>query len=171
MQLLKVGLLSDTHGYLDDSVYKYFSEVDEVWHAGDIGTLDIIDKLESFKKFRAVYGNIDGQEIRVRTNKNQLIIHGENRVLITHIAGKPGKYSTRVQKLIKDYKPTILICGHSHFLKVENDKRFNLLHMNPGAAGRHGFHKIRTMLRFSLTPEKITNLEAIELGKRSALTG
>ncbi len=166
---MKIGLISDTHGHLDPKVFKYFEQCDEIWHAGDIGTEEILDELEKFKPTRAVFGNIDGDKIRIRTKEDFVGKVGDEKVLITHIAGKPPKYNPRVRKLIAEHRPTILICGHSHFLKVERDKVNNLLFMNPGAAGKHGFHKIKTLLRFDLSKGQIADLEVIELGPRAKI--
>ncbi len=166
---MKIGLLSDTHGYLDERILEHFSDCDEIWHAGDFGTEDVSVRLSSFKKLRGVYGNIDGTHIRQR---HPLVLHFDCegvRVLITHIGGYPGNYSPAASKLISEFKPGLFICGHSHILKVMPDKKNQLLHMNPGAAGVHGFHKFRTMLRFSISNGKIEELEAIELGLRGAL--
>ena len=146
----KIGLLSDTHSYLHPKVFKYFKECDEVWHAGDIGNASIIDELANFKPTRAVYGNIDGQEIRKMCPKNQRFMCEEIDVWITHIGGYPKRYSTDVRELIKKNPPKLFISGHSHILKVMYDKNLDLLHMNPGAAGKYGIHKVITILRLSL---------------------
>lgn len=166
---MKIGLISDTHGYLDPKVFDYFHECDEIWHAGDIGTLKVLDKLEGFKPVKAVFGNIDGHEIRIRTQEDLFFESEGLKIFITHIASKPPKYNTRVRSLLSEHKPDILICGHSHFLKVEKDPVNDLLFLNPGAAGRHGFHKIRTFLRFDIIKGKIENLEVIELGLRGTI--
>lgn len=165
----RIALLSDTHGYLDPKLKKYFSVCDEIWHAGDIGTLAVTDKLESWKPLRAVYGNIDGAEVRVVHHENQIFEIEGVKVLITHIGGYPGRYNARVRDLIVQEKPKLYICGHSHILKVMFDKKHNCLHMNPGAAGNHGFHKVKTLLRFTLDNGNIKDLEVIELGARSAV--
>jgi len=159
----KFGLLSDTHGYLDPRVYKHFKDCDEIWHAGDIGTVEVIEKLEAFKPTRAVFGNIDGHDVRIRTIKNASFMCEKMKILITHIGGYPPKYKPGIIPLIKAENPDIFICGHSHILKVMPDKRFDLLHMNPGACGNHGFHKVKTLLRFEVHLDQIKNLEAIEL--------
>ncbi len=162
----RIGLLSDTHGHLDEAVFRYFEECDEIWHAGDIGTTEVLDKLAAFKPFKAVYGNIDGTELR-KIHPAVLNFNCEQtQVLIIHIGGFPGKYSPEARKEIMEAKPKLFICGHSHILKVIFDKKYNLLHMNPGAAGNHGFHKVKTLLRFTVDGEKIKELEAIEIGKR-----
>ena len=162
----KILLLSDTHGHLDDKIVKYVNQADEVWHAGDIGKKEIINYLTETKPLKAVFGNIDNKEIRLITKEFLYFNYEKNKVLITHIAGYPGKYNKNVNRLISIYKPNILVCGHSHILKVMYDKKNKHLHLNPGAAGISGFHNIRTMLRFKLDSDKIKELEIIELGKR-----
>ncbi len=166
---MKIGLISDTHSYLDEKVFQYFRDVDEIWHAGDIGTLSLLEQLEAFKPTVAVYGNIDDTSIQAAAPENQIIVREGVKTLMTHIAGKPPKYNARVKKLIKEHQPNLLICGHSHILKVQPDHENNLLFMNPGAAGIHGFHQMKTLLRFDLENGKPKNLEVIELGKRGAL--
>lgn len=162
----KILLLSDTHGYIDERIESYAAQADEVWHAGDIGTIDVAEKLEALNNFRAVYGNIDGAELRQKYPLNLIFEVEKVKILITHIGGYPGKYNKRVSKLLQQEKPKIYICGHSHILKVMPDKELNLIHMNPGAAGQYGHQQIRTMLRFTLDNGKIENLEVIELGTR-----
>ena len=166
----RIALLSDTHGYLDSKLKKYIDSCDEVWHAGDIGTLAVTDTLESWKPLRAVYGNIDGAEVRVVHPENQIFTLEGVKVLITHIGGYPGKYNPRVRALIEEEKPQLYICGHSHILKVLHDKKYDCLHMNPGAAGIHGFHKVKTLLRFTLENGNIKDLQVVELGNRSDLS-
>ena len=165
----RIALLSDTHGFLDPELKKYIDPCHEVWHAGDIGTLEVTDTLESWKPLRAVYGNIDGDKLRVVHPENQLFELEGVKVLITHIGGYPGRYTARVRELIAAERPKLYICGHSHILKVMFDKKYNCLHMNPGAAGIHGFHKVKTLLRFTLDKGNIKDLEVIELGKRSSI--
>lgn len=151
---------------MDDRILHHLKECDEVWHAGDIGNVETSDKLERFKPFRAVYGNIDGDKIRrIHPIEQHFVIEGFT-VWMTHIAGKPGRYSKGIPELIRLRKPDILICGHSHILKVQKDPLFNLLYLNPGAAGVHGFHKVRTLLRFTLDQGQIKDMEVVELGKR-----
>ena len=162
----KILLLSDTHGHLDDKIVKYVNEADEVWHAGDIGKKEIINYLKEIKPLKAVFGNIDDKETRLITKEFLYFNYEKNKVLITHIAGYPGKYNKNVNRLISIYEPNILVCGHSHILKVMYDKKNKHLHLNPGAAGISGFHNIRTMLRFKLDSDKIKELEIIELDKR-----
>ena len=166
----KILLLSDTHGYIDKRILSYVQKADEVWHAGDIGNLDVTDQIEELKPLRAVYGNIDGKYTRVSFPEFQQFYCEQVSVLMTHIGGYPGRYTPRIKELFSKSTPKLFICGHSHILKVMQDKTKGHLHMNPGAAGISGFHKIRTMLRFELSEGKVQNLEAIELGLRGALT-
>lgn len=164
---MKIGLISDTHGYLDDKVFSYFDKCDEIWHAGDIGTIEVVDKLESFTTLRAVYGNVDGHQIRIRYPEHQLFKIEGLRVWMTHIGGSPPRYNTKIRGGLVKSVPQVFICGHSHILKVMTDKAHaNLLYVNPGAAGRHGFHKIRTIIRFEITAGKIHDMQVVELGKR-----
>lgn len=165
----KILLLSDTHNFLDPAVLKYASQVDEIWHAGDIGTSATLDPLIALKPVKAVFGNIDGAELRITYPENLVFLIENVKVLITHIAGYPGKFSARVKALIKEHQPALVICGHSHILKVMYDKDNRLLFMNPGACGNHGFHLVKTLLRFDIIGHEIKNLEVIELGKRSSL--
>lgn len=160
----RIGLLSDTHGYIDDEMLKYFKGCDEIWHAGDIGVPEVSLKIEAFKPYRAVFGNIDGHELR-RMHKEYLRFTCEGvDVFMTHIGGYPGKYTKRMREYLSKTKaPQLYICGHSHILKVMHDKKNGLLHVNPGAAGKHGFHKVRTMVRFVLDEGKISEMEVIEL--------
>ena len=160
----KILLLSDTHGHLDNKIVKYVNESDEIWHAGDIGKKEILYSLAEIKPLKAVYGNIDGKEIRLQTKEFLFFNYEKHKVLITHIAGYPGKYNKNVNRLISIYEPNILVCGHSHILKVMYDKKNKHLHLNPGAAGISGFHNIRTMLRFKLDFDKVKELEIIEIG-------
>ena len=166
----KILLLSDTHGHLDQKILKYIDGADEVWHVGDIGTTAVADGISKIKPLRGVYGNIDGHELRSQFPENQIFSCQGVKVLMTHIGGYPGRYNPRVKKLIQEEKPQLYVCGHSHILKVIPDRKNNHLHMNPGACGIQGFHKVRTLLRFELNQGKIENLEAIELGQRGALS-
>lgn len=161
----KILLLSDTHNYLDDAIMKHIREADEVWHSGDIGSLELLDKIRSVKPVRAVFGNIDGQDLRVQIPKIATFECEGMRVLMTHIGGYPGKYDTSVYAKILEYKPTLFISGHSHILKVMNDKKLGLLHMNPGAVGKYGFHQKRTMLRFEIDNGVPKNLAVIEFDR------
>ena len=158
--------MSDTHGHLDQKMINHVNWADEVWHAGDIGEYSIIEKISKLKPLRAVFGNIDNQLLRSQFKKNLVFYCEEVKVLITHIGGYPSKYNPKLKKLLLDEKPQIYICGHSHILKVISDKKLNLIHMNPGAAGINGFHKIRTMIRFIINKKEIQNLEVVELGPR-----
>ncbi|MFT5848702.1 MAG: putative phosphoesterase [Psychroserpens sp.] len=164
--MTKILLLSDTHSHIDDGILKYVKQADEVWHAGDIGDLEVTDKIKALKPLRGVYGNIDDAKARLEFPENNRFMCENVDVWITHIGGYPPKYNMRTRDLIKDNPPRIFICGHSHILKVMPDKRHNLIHMNPGAAGKHGFHNVRTMLRFTIDGSKIENLEVIEFPKR-----
>ncbi|MDO6802163.1 metallophosphoesterase family protein [Wenyingzhuangia sp. 1_MG-2023] len=163
---MKILLLSDTHSYLDDAILKYVKLADEVWHVGDIGDITVTDTLKKQKPLRAVFGNIDGTEARAEFPlDNRFVVNGID-VWMTHIGGYPNKYNPRIKELIKENPPKLFISGHSHILKVQYDQKLQLLHMNPGAAGKHGFHQVRTMLHFEIQNQEITNLEVIELGKR-----
>lgn len=167
---MRIGIISDTHSYLDPSVFKYFSQCDEIWHAGDIGTLDVLQQLEAFKPTMAVFGNIDGHEVRAASPEDQVFVREGKKILMTHIAGSLPRYNPRVRDLIKTHQPDVLVCGHSHLLKVQPDKANNLLFINPGAAGKHGFHKIKTLLRLEIQEGKIQNLEVVELGPRGQIS-
>ncbi len=163
---MKIGLLSDTHGYLDESVFKHFEKCDEIWHAGDFGSIAVIDTLEAFKPLKGVYGNIDDKEIRMRYPENLRFDCEKIDVWMTHIGGYPGKYSSLVKPEIYNNPPKLFITGHSHILKVQFDPKIQCLHLNPGAAGKQGWHKVRTLMRFDINEDKIENLEVIELGNR-----
>ena len=163
---MKIGVLSDTHGWVDPAVYEHFAGVDEIWHAGDAGNFDVITELEAFKPFKAVWGNCDDFKVRRATKEYLCFTAGRKRVLIIHIGGYPGRYSPRALELINECKPDIFVCGHSHIVKVIFDKKYNMLCINPGSAGRTGMHKVMTMLRFSIEDEKICDMEVIEFGKR-----
>ncbi|MCW3127868.1 MAG: YfcE family phosphodiesterase [Bacteroidetes bacterium] len=166
----KIGLISDTHSYLEPKALDILRDVDEIWHAGDIGDPAIADALEALKPLRAVYGNIDGKDIRYRFPQDDRFIIEGLEVLITHIGGYPGNYAPRARKLISEKTPDIFICGHSHILKVMRDPAFNnMLVLNPGAAGTHGFHQVKTILRFTLDNGKVTHMEAVEMGKRGEI--
>ena len=165
--MIKVGLISDTHGFLDKKIFELFKDVDEIWHAGDLGTIELCDELKNFKPFYAVYGNIDGKEIRSDYPLNLELEREGFKILMTHIGGYPTRYNSEALTEIKRIRPQLFICGHSHILKVQFDKTYNLLHMNPGAAGIHGFHSVKTLLRFTIGDDKIKDLEVIELGARA----
>ena len=159
---MKILLLSDTHSHIDDWIMKHVHWADEVWHAGDIGVLKVTDQIAAVKSLRAVWGNIDDAKARQQfPEKNRFDCDGVD-VWITHIGGYPGRYNMRIREEIRQNPPDLFICGHSHILKVMRDKKLDLLHMNPGAVGMHGFHKKRTMLRFEINEGKIANLEVVE---------
>ncbi|MFK5973431.1 MAG: metallophosphoesterase family protein [Flavobacteriaceae bacterium] len=164
--MTKILLLSDTHSHIDAAILKYADQADEIWHAGDIGTLAVTDTLEKSKPIRAVHGNIDDYIIQKEFPLNNRFFCEGVDVFMTHIGGYPPKYNGRTRELIKQKPPKLFISGHSHILKVMWDKKLGVLHMNPGACGKYGFHQIRTMLRFVIDGEDIKNLEIIELGKR-----
>lgn len=163
----KILLLSDTHSHIDDTILKYVNQADEVWHAGDIGDLIVTDTIKKLKPLRAVYGNIDDDKARMEFPLNNRFMCEEVDVWITHIGGYPGKYNQAIRSEIALNPPKLFICGHSHILKVMFDKKLNLLHMNPGAVGKSGFHDIRTMLRFLIDGDAIKDLEIIEVEKRA----
>lgn len=167
--MMKIGLLSDTHSYLDPLIYEYFEDCDEIWHAGDIGDIKVVEELEAFKPFKAVYGNIDNHQIRQEFPLNLRFNCEGVAVFMTHIGGYPGRYTKRVRDILLKDPPNLYICGHSHILKVMPDKQLNLLHINPGACGVHGFHKEKTIVRFSLDQGQIHNLEVVNLGKRGQI--
>jgi putative phosphoesterase len=162
----KILLLSDTHSHIDATILKYVKQADEVWHAGDIGDLKVTDAIKKLKPLRGVYGNIDDHKARVEFPEHNRFMCEDVDVWITHIGGYPNKYNVRIREAITDNPPNLFICGHSHILKVMPDKKLNLLHMNPGAVGVHGFHNVRTMLRFVINGEKIEQLEVIEFPRK-----
>ncbi len=166
----KIGIISDTHSYWDNSFKKYFGLCDEIWHAGDIGDLNISDELNKIAPVKGVYGNIDNHLIRKEFPHEIYFNYGSQNIYITHIGGHPEKYNRRCFEKLQKFKPQIFVCGHSHICKVIYDKKLNLLYINPGAAGIVGFHKIRTLVRFELHTDKIANLEVIELGPRKKLS-
>ncbi|MBL7856159.1 MAG: metallophosphoesterase family protein [Cyclobacteriaceae bacterium] len=167
---MKIGLLSDTHSHLDPAVFEHFKNCDEIWHAGDIGNIDVVNQLQAFKPFRAVYGNIDDVEIRNVFPEDLWFSMEGISVWMTHIGGTPPNYNPRVKKLLKNKIPDLLICGHSHILRIKRDPQCNnMLYLNPGAAGNQGFHHIKTLVRFDIESSEIKNMEVIELGKRGAL--
>ncbi|MEJ6694899.1 MAG: metallophosphoesterase family protein [Chitinophagales bacterium] len=161
-----IGLISDTHSYLDPQVFEYFKEVDEIWHIGDVGDVKVLEQLRAFKPLRGVYGNIDDREIRQELPLDYRFVMEDMDIWMTHIGGYPGKYASRVRDILQVKPPDLFISGHSHILKVMRDKKYNMLCMNPGAAGKHGFHKLRTLLRFHIKDKALSNLEVIELGIR-----
>lgn len=163
---MKIGLLSDTHGWIHPRLFHYFDACDEIWHAGDIGNIETAEKLAAFKPFRAVYGNIDNADIRKIYNEHLMFSAEELKVWVTHIGGTPGHYDHRVKPMIYEDPPDIFICGHSHIAKVMHDKTTGLLYVNPGAAGYNGFHKFMTAIRFQIDGKDIHDLELIEMGER-----
>lgn len=166
----KILLISDTHNFLEPRLIKHIREADEVWHAGDIGQLSLCQEIEKLKPIKAVFGNADGQEIRHIYPENLAFDSEEVKVFLTHIGGYPGKYPAKLKQQLKDIRPKLFICGHSHILKVMYDQENELLHMNPGACGNHGSHTVKTALRFEIDGAEIKNLAVIELGNRTSLT-
>ncbi|MBQ8594311.1 MAG: metallophosphoesterase family protein [Bacteroidaceae bacterium] len=162
----RIGLLSDTHAYWDDRYLKYFEECDEIWHAGDIGSLELAERLDAFRPLRAVYGNIDGQEVRLRYPQTARFSVEGAEVLMKHIGGYPGNYDRSIVGTLMVRPPQLFISGHSHILKVKFDKTLNMLHINPGAAGIYGFHQVRTMVRFSIENGQFKDMEVIELADK-----
>ena len=167
---MKIGLLSDTHGYLDAAVLNHFAACDEIWHAGDIGDEKLISQLEKFKPIRAVYGNIDTPSVQHRLHEDLWFTCEELVVWITHIGGRPPGYNSRVKKILKEKIPDLFVCGHSHILRIQRDIQYkNMLYMNPGAAGNQGLHSMKAIIRFEIYGKELKNMEVIELGKRGAL--
>lgn len=164
--MTKIGLLSDTHGFIDDRILHFFENCNEIWHAGDIGSFEIIKKLSENKSVRAVYGNIDGQEIRTTYKKHCRFMCEKVDVWITHIGGYPKRYAREVKPEIYENSPDLFISGHSHILKVMFDKKIDCLHINPGAAGINGFHKVRTAVRLSIDKKNISDLEILEIPRK-----
>lgn len=162
----RIGIISDTHGYLDEQVFRYFEHCDEIWHAGDIGLLSVAEQLEAFKPLRAVYGNIDDAELRIRYPETQRFYSEGVDVMMTHIGGYPGKYAPSIKATLFTHPPQLFICGHSHILKVIFDEKIQCLHINPGAAGKHGWHKMRTLVRLCIDGAIMKNCEVIELGAK-----
>ncbi len=168
--MIRIGLLSDTHGFFDERITEYFGACNEIWHAGDIGDLEVIRKLSRIAPVVAVYGNIDGNPVRSRYPRHQRHIREGVDIWMTHIGGYPGNYDARVRPGIFEMPPGLFISGHSHILKVMPDKKLGFLHMNPGAAGRNGLHKVRTLIRFEVDQGRVGNVDVIELGVRSSGT-
>ncbi|MDD6891517.1 MAG: metallophosphoesterase family protein [Bacteroidales bacterium] len=164
--MTRIGLLSDTHGYWDDRYLHHFASCDEIWHAGDIGSQDIIDRLKAFRPLRAVYGNIDSHDIRLQYPETTRFTLDGADVVMKHIGGYPGRYDRSVRSLLAAQPPQLFVSGHSHILKVQYDPALRLLHINPGAAGKYGFHTVRTLVRFVIDDGKFADLEVIELGGR-----
>lgn len=165
----RIGLISDTHGTFDDVLQRFLANVDEIWHAGDFGNIETADAIAAFKPLRGVYGNIDGAVLRRVYPRWQQFECEQVKVVMTHIGGYPGRYYTGVADLLRTVRPKIFISGHSHILKVIYDKKLDLLHLNPGAAGLSGFHRVRTALRFVIDGERIEELEVGEWERRSTL--
>lgn len=163
---MRIGLLSDTHFHIDPSWVEYFESCDEIWHAGDIGNIEVLDFLSAIKPVRAVYGNIDGALLRAELPEDLLFELQGVKVLMSHIGGYPGKYTPRVRALIEQHQPDLFICGHSHILRIIYDQKYKMLTINPGAAGIHGFHKVKTIVRFTLAAGRITDAEIVEMGTK-----
>jgi uncharacterized protein len=166
MPMTRIGLISDTHNYLDEAVFKHFDACDEIWHGGDFGTIDIADRLKAFKPLRGVYGNIDGRDVRSEYPLKLQWTCEEVNVFMIHIGGYPGRYAPGVKQELVDCRAKLFIAGHSHILKVIYDDKIGCLHMNPGAAGKQGWHQVRTLLRFTIDGADIKDLEVIELGRK-----
>jgi putative phosphoesterase len=167
---MHIGLLSDTHGYLDPAVFRYFESCDEIWHAGDLGDGQVADQISRFKPLRAVYGNIDQLEIREKFPEDLWFSCEELTIWMTHIGGSPPHYNARIKRILKERIPDVFVCGHSHILKIGRDAHYRyMLYLNPGAAGNQGFHTMKTIVRFEVTGKEIKNMEVIELGKRGQL--
>ncbi len=162
----KIGLLSDTHGYIDEKYRIHFADCDEIWHAGDIGSVAVADYLSGLAPLRAVYGNIDGQDIRLQYPEVLRFCVEEVKVFMTHIGGYPGRYEPRIYRMLVQNPPRLFVCGHSHILKAMYDKKLDMLHLNPGAAGKYGFHAVRTLMRFVIDGRDIRDLQVIELADR-----
>jgi putative phosphoesterase len=163
--MVKIALLSDTHGYLDERFIKHFLACDEIWHAGDIGTTSLADQLAMMKPLRAVHGNIDGQPLRLQFPADQRFNLEDVSVWIRHIGGYPGHYEKEIRDILRINPPRLLITGHSHILKIQYDKHYELLYINPGAAGRYGFHTLQTLVKFKLHTGNITDMEVVELNR------
>lgn len=164
--MTRIGLLSDTHGYLDKRVFEYFKDVDEIWHAGDIGSAEVLQALREYKPTRAVYGNMDSGDVRYSLSEFYRFRIEDVNVLMTHIGGYPGRYNPWLLPMFAKEKPNLFVCGHSHILKVQYDSTYGFLTMNPGAAGKQGWQTVQTLLRFAIDKEKIMDLEVIELAKK-----
>lgn len=171
--MTRIGLISDTHGFLDENVFRHFEQCDEVWHAGDFGDISLANHLSNYwsdrdgqTKMRGVYGNIDGTDIRTIYPEQLVFMCEDVKVMIRHIGGSPPKYNPETRKELQIHQPQLFISGHSHILKVMYDEKINCLHMNPGAAGKHGWHKVRTLIRFVIDGKEMKDCEVIELGKR-----
>jgi uncharacterized protein len=166
--MTRIGLISDTHGYLDEAVFKHFENCDEVWHAGDFGNIESkrFNEFNKLQKLKGVYGNIDNAIIRNEFPEQLVFMCEEVKVMVRHIGGSPPKYNPETRKELAIHQPQLFISGHSHILKIMYDDKINCLHMNPGAAGKHGWHKVRTLIRFAIDGKNMKDCEVIELGKR-----
>ncbi|SEA41279.1 hypothetical protein SAMN05192529_11753 [Arachidicoccus rhizosphaerae] len=164
--MISIGLLSDTHSHLPEAVFRHFEKVDEIWHAGDVGDVSVLEQLRAFKPLRGVYGNIDGPPVKAFFPLDNIFTVEGVKVLMRHIGGYPGRYAPGVRDLIKEQKPRLFISGHSHILKVMYDEKLQCLHMNPGAAGKQGWHQVQTLLKFSINGDQILDCQVIELGNR-----
>jgi putative phosphoesterase len=164
--LVRIGLISDTHGYIDDRILDFFRKCEEIWHAGDIGTTEVADKLSELCRFRAVHGNIDDAALRSKYPENQIFKVEQMKIWITHIGGLPPKYNRKIINGIQEIDPDLFICGHSHIARIIPDRIRNLIYLNPGAAGHQGFHRTRTIMRFSVDQDQVRDLQVIELGNR-----
>lgn len=165
---MRIGVISDSHSYIDDRICSHLEGCDEIWHAGDVGSREVLDRLQKLARLRAVYGNIDGSIIRSELREHLVFQVEEKKVLMTHIAGYPGKYNHSCLSLISLHKPDIVVAGHSHILKIIYDRALQHLHINPGASGIYGLHKVRTLVRFSLDDDKISNMQVVEMERNSA---
>jgi len=163
--MTKIGLLSDTHGHIDERILNFFDTVDEIWHAGDVGSVSILDKISNLKPLKAVYGNIDAQDVQLRTKETLVFYCEEVKVIMTHIAKYHGTYSRKLMPFLLKEKPQLVIGGHSHILQIKYDRIYNFLFVNPGASGNYGIHKIKTACRFDIEKDKIQNMEILELTK------
>jgi putative phosphoesterase len=161
--MIHIGILSDTHGFVHPRVLDFFKDVDEIWHAGDMGDVGIASRLKNIKPLRAVYGNIDGQDVRIEYPVVQLFHLEKVKVLMTHIGGYPGRYEPKIRLLIEQEKPKLFVCGHSHILKVMYDKKHELLHINPGSAGKYGIHKSITAIRLIIEGNNMRDLEVLDI--------
>jgi len=169
--MTRIGLLSDTHHYLDQNVFHHFADCDEIWHAGDFGTIEVADALRAFRPLKGVYGNIDGKDIRAEFPEKLAWTCEEVKVWMIHIGGYPGRYAPGIRNELMACNPQLFICGHSHILKIMPDKALGCLHINPGAAGNQGWHQVRTLVKFSIDGRNIRDCVVIELGPRSAVKG
>lgn len=163
--MIRIGILSDTHCFLHPKVFDFFVDCDQIWHAGDFGNIETADKLGTFKPLRGVYGNIDGQDLRKHFPKDQIFMAEQKKVFMTHIGGRPGKYDSDAKKIIISAKPDIMVCGHSHICLVKYDQTNELMYINPGAAGKYGFHLKITLLRLTIDGNDLKDMEIMELSK------